>query len=116
MEESTAYGSNRSRSRKHGISEVCINGETPISHSRVTAICGIQTNKLLTTSTSRILAALRGSTHKSVHEYCRLRWNYLASFCAIKRNVFLRITDVLGVSKNDRKMSCTTVVWAARST
>src|SRR6185503_220483 len=116
MEGSTAYGSNRSRSRKRGISEVRINGETHISHSRVSAICGMQTNKRLTTSASGILSALRGSTHRSVHEYCRLRWNYLAGFCAIKRNVFLRITDVLGVSKNDRKMSCTTVVWAARST
>src|SRR6185295_19600488 len=103
MEGSTAYGSNRSRSRKRGISEVRINGETPISHSRVTAICGLQTSKRLTTSASGILTALRGSTHRSVH-------NYLAGFCAIKRYVFLRITDVLGVSKNDQKRKCTTVV------
>ena len=41
--------------------------------------------------------------------------DYFAGFCPISWKVFLSIAEVFGVSKNDRKMSCTTVLWAAWS-
>ncbi len=41
---------------------------------------------------------------------------YFTGFYPISRKVFLNNADVFGLSKNDLKMSCTRVVWAARST
>lgn len=57
----------------------------------------------------------RASHNLSLPAPAGVLWDYFTDFRRISWKVFLSMAEVFGVSKNDRKISCTTVRWAAWS-
>ena len=71
---------------------------------------------LSTSRLSRLSRASRATVCGAGGLFQHPAWDYFTGSRPISRKVFLNNSDVFGLSKNDRKMSCTRVVWAGRST